>query len=223
MKQSKFVSLISSVVSIILSIIIVGISVLWLLGILNVEPMIKTILASQIAILICGLSLFNYDLKEIKEIFNDRINSKIIMKTLKITVLSLLVNIFIGVITKPFMGNQSLEVTEGLARSETVLRGLIMPIIFAPVLEEFAFRAGLKYALVDKGNWGPRGYVIISSILFGLLHWTPGSPSLLHILVTSGLGVVWGISYIKINNIYVSMFSHMLYNAVIVSASFLYL
>lgn len=120
-----------------------------------------------------------------------------------------------SIITEPFIKKEVPGITEDMIRSTSVLGRYIIPVILAPLIEELAFRAGLKRILVDNSKWTPIQFVLLSSILFGILHWQPVANSLLYVLIITGAGFLWGYAYIKTNNIYVSIFSHILYNQII--------
>lgn len=90
-------------------------------------------------------------------------------------------------------------------------------IIFAPIVEELIFRRGLKDGIKNNTL-----YLIVSTLLFASIHLitlftedfslVSDWPQLLYIIPYSGLGLAFGLAYIKTKTIYSSIFIHMLQN-----------
>jgi uncharacterized protein len=79
-------------------------------------------------------------------------------------------------------------------------------VIMAPLAEEFVFRGIILNRWIEK--WGVTKALIASSCLFGLLH-----P--LNMIGISMLGLVFGILYLRYQNLWVVFFCHALHNAVV--------
>lgn len=214
---TKINSLITSIITIIMFVIIFGILLLTF-DAFGIEMSAFNVSASQLSILACGLAFFNFNLQEVKKVFSAKINKDIITKVFVVSLAAIGINSLLKIIIGYIIDIQPIpETTVHTVTSAYVLNSFIMPMIVAPILEELTLRAGLKRSLVDKGGWGVKGYILISSILFGLLHYTPGSASGVHIMLTFLLGLLWSTVYVKTNNIYVSIFSHMIYNTFIIT------
>ncbi len=214
-KMSKKQSLIYIMKYLIISIFAFGIGVMFIIQLMGFDEITKALIGSQLSIAFFGLTLFNFNIEEIKKIFNKKFQLKHIFHILLITFSVLLFNAIMSIITEPFIKKEVPGITEDMIRSTSVLGRYIIPVILAPLIEELAFRAGLKRILVDNSKWTPIQFVLLSSILFGILHWQPVANSLLYVLIITGAGFLWGYAYIKTNNIYVSIFSHILYNQII--------
>ena len=85
-------------------------------------------------------------------------------------------------------------------------------VIYAPIVEEILFRGVFRRFIKNDIL-----FIIISALIFGLLH-TIGESSLLEILVMalpySTLGAYLAYSYVKTNNIFTSITSHAIFNAI---------
>ncbi len=82
--------------------------------------------------------------------------------------------------------------------------GLLMVGIF----EELVFR-GYMYTFLRRYTQSMFAIVIISSVAFGLIHWSAG----LHaVLITSTIGAVWMIAYLKTRFLPAIMLAHFLLN-----------
>lgn len=102
---------------------------------------------------------------------------------------------------------QNLELLKNMPLYE-----LISAIILAPILEELVFRRSLKYAL--KNNYI---YAYTVGLIFGFIHITTSLSSpimLLLIIPYSAMGIAFGFTYKKTNNIYSTITIHMIHNAI---------
>lgn len=210
--KSKLRSLLLAPVIIILLILTAGFSLVTLFESLNLDMVAGGILASQVPLLISGSIFFKLKKDSIKEVFNNKLSINVILIGGLITFVSLLINTIISAYLSKFIVTEDVVgTTEMVISSTSLFTRIIVPVIIAPTIEEFAFRAGLKDFLMRSG-WGAKGYIVISSILFGLLHWAPGGNSYIHIVLTGVLGLLWSSAYIKTENIYIPIVSHSLYN-----------
>ncbi len=88
---------------------------------------------------------------------------------------------------------------------------LIIPAIFAPILEELIFRKIIFGSLYKKMNffWA----AIISSFIFGVIHM-----DLTHLLVYTAMGLVFAYLYVKTKTIIIPIIVHMGMNTFVVLA-----
>lgn len=73
--------------------------------------------------------------------------------------------------------------------------------VLAPIYEELFFRGILLRRFTLK--WSPQKSIIISSIIFGIIHLSP-----INVLFAFALGCVLGYAYLKTKNIFVPMLLH---------------
>lgn len=190
---------------------IIGVEIFKILLKLNMQPFAAGALAAQTALVVYGLILFHFNKNEIKKIFKKKITKEVVWKGIKLTLLVFLANFLIASII--VRNSLSSDVTQAAVESKTLLGTFLIPIIVAPIIEEFVFRGALKHALVDRGRLKPFVYVILSSIIFAIPHWQPGPFGVFTVGITAIMGVIYSVAYIKTNNIYVPIVSHIVYNA----------
>lgn len=228
MKQpmSKAKSLTYVIITLAICIFLLGIGFVWILNAFGLDETTTGFMASQIGILAFALVLFEFKYKELFKTFNFKITLKSIAIVGICVSLIIAINIAVGT-TMNILDLNDVKVqeytkntTKAMIENGNIMTLFILPIIAAPIFEEFAFRAGVKRILVDESNWKPSHFVIISSILFGLLHWQPGAFSFIPIIVTGAIGVVLAIVYLKTENLLLSISIHMLYNLIIMSVAF---
>ena len=73
--------------------------------------------------------------------------------------------------------------------------------VLAPIYEELFFRGILLRRFTLK--WSPQKSIIISSIIFGIIHFNP-----INVVFAFALGCVLGYAYLKTKNIFVPMLLH---------------
>lgn len=228
MKQpmSKAKSLTYVIIALAICVFLLGIGFVWILKVFGLDEITAGFMASQIGILAFALVLFEFKYKELFKTFNFKITLKSIAIVGICVSLVIAINIAVGT-TMNILDLNDVKIqeytkntTKAMIENGNIMTLFILPIIAAPIFEEFAFRAGFKRILVDESNWKPSHFVIISSILFGLLHWQPGTFSFIPIIVTGAIGVVLAIVYLKTENLLLSIFIHMLYNLIIMSVAF---
>lgn len=221
-KSSKLSSLVSAVSLLLVSMFVFGVGVLLLFQMIGIDEGIGGLLASQLAIIVLFFSLYKFKFRDAFSLFK-KVSLKGILLALLATGAILAANVLISLIIKLFnlnadkVAEYTSNTTEIMLSTGGVVAMFLIPIVIAPLIEELAFRAGFKRILVDLGNWKPYQYVIISSLLFGLLHWQPGALGILNILLTGFLGVVTSILYLKTNNIMLSVITHVAYNFIILA------
>ncbi len=140
--------------------------------------------------------------------------------------LSLLVTLFyklIGLYVVP--DNQEMLNTLAEAARFDQIALIIYAVFLAPFVEEMVFRLGIMTLISNMfANSKVNKKVVIaiaitvSSFLFGLIHVTGDIEQILNYAV---LGVVLAFVYYKTDNIYTSIYLHMVYNAIAAIAMFL--
>lgn len=91
---------------------------------------------------------------------------------------------------------------------------LVIPAIFAPILEELIFRKIIFGSLYKRMNfvWA----AVLSSLAFGVIHL-----DLVHLLIYTGMGLVFSYLYVKTKTIIVPILVHMGMNSITVMAQLL--
>lgn len=215
--KNNFGHLIYIIALLFLSIFVFGVGLVWALQTMGVSQTISGTLSSQMSIIIYGLALFKFN----KDVITDKLKNKLTFEAfwngIKLTVIVLIINVIIS--TLFLQSSEIPEKTQSVLERNSFLMTFFFPVIVAPIAEELAFRAGLKYVLVDKACWKPWSYIILSSVIFGLLHWSTGIMGLAHVLLTGLMGVTYSIVYLKTDNIYTPIVSHMLYNGLVITVA----
>lgn len=212
----KFSYLIVAVFSLFLSMLVAGYLLIGPLEELGMRQILSGAIASQSAILLFGLIVFGFNKTEMLKPFKE-FNFKTFWYGVRATVVVLFINVLITFIFPTGSGDTP-STTQKIIQEQSFMITFFLPVVVAPIAEEFAFRAGLKYLLIDKGKWYKTTYILTSSIIFGLLHWTPGAPTaFIHVLLTTLMGVIYSFIYLKTKNIYIPIVSHMLYNGLVVT------
>lgn len=131
---------------------------------------------------------------------------------------------FIGIVFMLISNSIIIAINGGLAANEAGNREIInaLPVfsiismaILGPIIEEFLFRKGFKSAFNSKF-----AFLLFTSILFGSMHLLASFTvedfkvtQLLFIIPYSGFGYFFAKAYLKTNNIFTSVFAHMLHNS----------
>lgn len=208
--EDKIISLLKVLIFLAFTFLVVGVVISEFFFTLDIEKFTAGATASQIAMVIYGLMLIGFNLTIIKKLLKGKLNKESIWKALKLTLGVFLANFLIAsLLVKSTIVS---DTTTNAITSGTLMGMFILPVIIAPFVEELVFRAGIKYALVDKGGWKPIYYIIISSVLFGALHWQPGRFGLFTVGVTGLMGILYSRNYVKNDNILIPIMSHMFYN-----------
>lgn len=217
MKQeiSKSESLIKTIGFLIISIFVMGLGISSTLQLIGVDELISAIFSSQVGILLLGLLLMDLDKDIIRKRITPKINFSLIATSLLSFLTILVANLSISFVVSKF-GTFTSEFTENIVSNSSMLVTIIFPVIIAPIFEEITFRAGMRYALTERSDWSNKAYVLISSILFGVLHVQAGPMFIVPVIITFSIGVVLSIAYIRTNNILVPILGHMMYNGFIV-------
>lgn len=95
----------------------------------------------------------------------------------------------------------------------TPILAFFLTTVFAPINEEIVFRKSIKNVITEKIP-----YILTSGILFGALHVISSVTSFydyLYIIPYSALGIAFACINHKTNNIYPSIFVHLLHNGVL--------
>lgn len=212
--KSKLSSLLFAPLTIVFLVFTFGLVLMSIFETLNFDLTAGGVLASQAPLLISGLIFFNVGYNNLREVFESKLSIKVILAGFVIAFVSILINIILSSYLSTLLPvEESASATEMITSNNSLFIKIVIPVIIAPVVEEFTFRAGLR-SYLEKAGWGTKGYIVISSILFGLLHWAPGQ--YINIAMTGVLGLIWSIIYIKTNNIYIPIVSHSFYNLIVV-------
>ena len=200
---------------------IVGVGIFKVLLALNLEPFVAGASAAQIALVLFGLSLINFDFNTLIGMVKGKLNKETIWKGIKLTLLVFLANFAMAsLLVKTSFAS---DATQGALTSGTLMGTFILPIFIGPIIEEFVFRGAIKKALVDKGGWKPIYYILISSIIFGLPHWQPGKFGIFTVGLTTFMGIIYSTAYIKTDNILIPTISHMFYNGFTIAVALILL
>ena len=106
------------------------------------------------------------------------------------------------------------QLVEGFIMAMPVLM-IITVVIFGPIVEEIIFRLVLMN-LFPK--WKPAINIFLSSLIFGAMHVLAGG--LIHIIPYFLMGVVFGVFYVKFDNIWHATILHILHNGATVVLMF---
>ena len=79
------------------------------------------------------------------------------------------------------------------------------------IIEELYFRGYLMNHFIEKGL--EKEGLVVSSVLFGMIHYGPGTTLSIPFILT-GVGFLFGYSYLKTRNLWVSISAHTVYNSV---------
>jgi len=211
----RFQYLLISVILLFISLLVFGLGLSWSLQNVGLSPFYAGTIASQASILLYGLALLEFNKDIIKKSLSSKLSLGSLKSALIITLFVLIVNIVISYII-PSDSSSMPESTQNLLDSKSLFTVFFVPVIIAPIFEELTFRAGLKYFLVDKGKLNPITYIIFSSLIFGLLHWSGDDTAFTHMTLTAIMGVIYSVAYLKTKNIFIPMLSHFIYNGLII-------
>ena len=81
---------------------------------------------------------------------------------------------------------------------------------FAPIIEEILFRGIIQKGMINKGV-KPRNAIIISALVFGIVHFNPWQ-----FIGAFLLGIVLGVVYYKTKSLLMSIFLHFFNNTIVV-------
>ena len=214
----KIIGLITVIFLLFSGFLLFGLGIMSLFMKANLTNTFWLMLASQLTIALVGLSFYKFNKKKIKDDLTLKGNSK-----------GYLVSFIVGISTSilvlslSFISGEIIpSIEEGVSTQTVSYFSLIIIIFIAPVVEEFTFRAGL-YRILSESEWGNLGFLIISSVLFGILHLDFSSGSIIKITVSliSYLigGVMLALVFLKGKNIKYSIISHISYNFSVVILS----
>lgn len=201
-----------------LVLIIASVGFVSILSWLGVVSPADAIIASQLSMLVFGIVLYDFKRNKVLDQLKSKVDKEILFQALKATAIVLTINVVLGNILNT--NGETSETVEGLINEMSFLSAILLPVIIAPLFEELAFRGGLKYVLIDKYKFSNVSYIIISSVIFGSLHYQPGPLALTHVLLTTMMGIIYSSFYLKYKNIYVPMISHLLYNGLVMAVAF---
>ena len=164
----------------------------------------------QIILLILVIYFFYDELKKNFKLFKDNFKRYVSYLLPKYGI-GLLLLILTGTIAM-FITNQGQSINQLLLEEQPILYLIPIAIIWAPIVEELLFRGYLRRFFNNN-----LVFIIVSALLFGLIH-SISEESLLNIIVMTlpyaSLGGILAYVYTKTNNICSSMFIHMLHNTI---------
>lgn len=148
--------------------------------------------------------------------FDSKITWKQLLKAFGCSLIPLITSIIVGL----FIKNKTVsnETTESIL-SMSIYAKILTAVLVAPVAEEIVFRGMIFDAFKkDTKTWA---YPIMSGLMFGLMHAQPGGvlEVLVPVIVTGVAGMTWARLYQKEQNLYLTMFAHMMYNGIVVLIS----
>lgn len=148
-----------------------------------------------------------HDFKIFKSYFKEYF--VLILKTWgKALVLIMITTIIIQIITHTTQANNQIAL-QNLFNSNPVFIA-ILAMFYAPIAEELMFRGTIRKFIKNK-----KAFILVSGILFGLLHVIDDSKTLAefsYVIVYSVLGMYLSILYVKTNNLCANIFMHFLQN-----------
>lgn len=198
--------------------IVFGVGILWFFQRLGFSGIAPALISSQLSIFILFLAYFDFEKSQVEEALKFNINKKQASLAFLSAGVFLIINIILGlIIPSTEISEYTQNTTQKVLDTNNLIIMIIFPVIIAPIVEELAFRAGFKRILVDKGGWSSTFYVIFSGVTFGLMHVQPGIPSIGAVAITGSIGALNAILYLKTNNIFIPILSHMLYNLSVIA------
>jgi uncharacterized protein len=139
------------------------------------------------------------------------IGKDIINNWLIILVVSIIIQITIPLIARNYWPELLQHIRERVPYlSFSSINSFILTVIIIAFFEELIFRGLLQQRL----NWYLNGFIsiIISSVVFGIQHFTPGNPAIviadMFLVVVDGIFYGW--IYFRSKNVFISWFAHVL-------------
>lgn len=185
---------------------------------LGVSEFAAGLIASQLSILGYAFYLLRFDFKYIRELFKGKFTKKALVGSVFLMAVLFLVNILYSKIIPS--GVFTSDTATGALSSNSVIIMFIFPVILAPIIEELAFRAGYKKVLIDNNDINSMVFLIFSSLMFGMLHWQPGTLGFTIVGLVTIMGYIKAYVYLRTDNILITIGGHMLYNAFIMIIAF---
>lgn len=201
----------TAIAALIVSSFVIGLGVLWYFQSIGFTNIYSVIISSQLSLLIFALALFQFKGKELI----GKLKAKPKLSHFIIAIGAAILLVGVNSLLTQFSGDSAIE------SNRSLLSLIIGAVILAPIIEELGFRIGLKNVLIDKGNWSNYYYILISSIMFSFIHWSPGNFNILTLVGTGIVGITLSIIYLRTNNAYTVILTHMIYNTLIISLAYL--
>ncbi|MDD4187536.1 MAG: CPBP family intramembrane metalloprotease [Bacilli bacterium] len=134
---------------------------------------------------------------------------------------SVITSILAEILKVDFAQSDNQNLLEGLIKVVPIMM-IISSVIIAPVIEEGIFRLGFRKVIKN-----PTIYVLISGLIFGVMHVFPTEHSLVLAILQSviyvSLGVALACIYLKEKNIYFVIIPHALNNLLGIVAALIFL
>ena len=178
-----------------------------------------------ISYVLIGYICFRFILKEPYNNLSDELNSNFLLKgvgsAFYIFLALILVSIFLKLIH--FQPKTSLFQQELFSNLKgnwyLLLWGIYTVGLITGILEEVFFRGYLLNQYVENGY--PREGLLITSLIFGSLHYTKDSSLLVPFIITI-VGFILGGLYLQFKNIWVSISAHATYNTLILFGGYFF-
>lgn len=164
--------------------------------------------------LICTIIFLLFYQKELKEEWSSF--KKSLINYMKSALFYWFIGIIIMIITSHLLSSahiflinqeENIKIIKEMPFTQTIILS-----IFTPIMEELAFRKSFNKAFSSNGL-----YLIITSILFAFLHIISSlnNPfALLYLIPFTSLGLTFGFTYKKTNNIFPSILIHAIHNII---------
>lgn len=128
----------------------------------------------------------------------------------------------IGIVLTMFVGH--LTISQNQASINQTLQGgvltqiamVFLAVVIAPLIEETMFRGVVMNTWFKDNKY--YADVLLSAVLFGVFH-TTADLSFVTVTPYVVMGAVFALIYRKIGNLAVNIYTHMLYNAIVVGVS----
>lgn len=144
------------------------------------------------------------------------LNIKIEKKTLVYVATSAVIAYFMATILGAVLPGGPQKVAQEFSESPKMLLA-ITAIVFAPISEEIIFRH-LPFQINNEGK-GDWLLLIVTSIIFGSVHYQDGydlATTVKPIIVTSFIGLSFGLLYIKTRSLFGNILAHSIYNFTVI-------
>lgn len=148
-----------------------------------------------------------HDFKIFKEYFREY--SSLVFKTWgKALVVTMIISLILQIVTGVEKANNQINLQESFKTMPVFIA--LLSTLYAPIAEELMFRGTIRKFIKNK-----KAFILVSGILFGLLHVIDDSKTLAefsYVIVYSVLGMYLSTLYVKTNNLCANIFMHFLQN-----------
>ena len=174
----------------------------------ELNPWIQIIVFYGGRVVFAAIPFFTTLKRDFKDFINNR--KDYLKEFVKIFAITLLFYVPVALIVNLITGNESTN--QSLIKEIPLWLTAILAVIIAPISEEILFRGFLRKIFKNDLL-----FIIISGIIFGIIHCMYAEENLLmylYILPYSVMGVGFAKLYTKTNNIYTNILIHFIWNAI---------